>query len=161
MYQKALTDLDIHSKIESHDTILVEPGNDSLIAGVSIDSPDRTVAELYYQLADLEAFSFNRYEQGIQFLTKIIANFPESPYQVKSMFTMVFIYENMGDTLKAIHAKEIILKAYPNSEYAAYLSDSLEIEVKEQEKLFEKAESQITDNPDNACLLYTSPSPRD
>ena len=154
MYQKALTDLDIHSKIESHDTILLEPENDSLIAGVSTDFPDRTVAELYYQLADLEAFSFNRYEQGIQFLTKIISNFPESPYRVKSMFAMVFIYENMGDTLKAIDAKEIILKTYPNSEYAAYLSGSLEIEVKEQEKLFEKAESQITDNPDNAVQLF-------
>ena len=75
--------------------------------------PDRTVPELYYQLADLEAFTFDRYEESISYLKKIIDEFPESKFKSKSMFALVFVYEALNDSISSEQIKLNLLKNFP------------------------------------------------
>jgi tetratricopeptide (TPR) repeat protein len=180
-YQEAQKDLETHLTILSQDSTQIsteletpvfdpetgeetsdgmrfdpETGEDiieTLNPLVSVVTPDRTIPELYYQLADLEAFSFKRYTQGIQYLNQINSEYPESPFHAKSIFTMAFMFENMADSANAQSTRDHLLESFPNSEYAAYISEDVKVEKKKQEILYTKAESQITSNPDNAIQL--------
>ena len=166
-YQEAQKDLETHLTILTQDTTQISTESDTSIFDpetgeaiietlnplVSAVTPDRTIPELYYQLADLEAFSFKRYAQGIQYLNQINSEYPESPFHAKSIFTMAFMFENMADSVNAQSTLDHLLESFPNSEYAAYISEDVKVEKKKQEILYSKAESQITSNPDNAIQL--------
>ena len=153
-YQEAEKDLEAHFTILSQDSTQSLSEDDSSKTSVSVIVPDRTIPELYYQLGDLEAFSFNRYPEGIIFLNKVIQEFPESIFHAKSMFTSAFIYENNGDSTRADSMRSQLKELYPKSEYTAYLSESVVVEKKEQEKLFSQAQSEITMNSENAVALF-------
>ena len=167
-YQEAQKDLETHLTMLSQDTTQVSTELDTTVFDsetgeaiietlnplVSVVTPDRTIPELYYQLADLEAFSFKRYKQGIQYLNQINSEYPESHFHAKSLFTMAFIFENMADSVNAQSTRDHLLESFPNSEYAAYISEDVKVEKKKQEMLYSKAESQITSNPDNAIQLF-------
>jgi len=152
-YQEAQKDLETHLTILMQDSTQASTELDTLNPIVSVVTPDRTIPELYYQLADLEAFSFKRYTQGIQYLNQINSEYPESPFHAKSIFTMAFMFENMADSVNARSTRDHLLESFPNSEYAAYISEDVKVEKKKQEILYSKAESQITSNPDNAIQL--------
>jgi tetratricopeptide (TPR) repeat protein len=152
-YQEAQKDLETHLTILMQDSTQVSTELDTLNPIVSVVTPDRTIPELYYQLADLEAFSFKRYAQGIQYLNQINSEYPESPFHAKSIFTMAFMFENMADSVNAQSTRDLLLESFPNSEYAAYISEDVKVEKKKQEMFYSKAESQITSNPDNAIQL--------
>ncbi|MEC9307708.1 MAG: tetratricopeptide repeat protein, partial [Candidatus Neomarinimicrobiota bacterium] len=156
-YQEAEKDLDSHRNIPiEDDTTLVASDHDTLSTSVSIIIPERTVPELYYQLADLEAFSFSRYPQAIEFLNNIINEYPDSPFQAKSMFALAFVHERMENREAAEEARENLLAKYPTSDYASYLSENVQVETKAQEAAYMQAESQITDNVNNAIQLFKS-----
>ena len=166
-YQEAEKDLETHLTILTQDTTQISTESDTSVFDpetgeaiietlnplVSAVAPDRTIPELYYQLADLEAFSFKRYTQGIQYLNQINSEYPESPFHAKSIFTMAFMFENMADSVNAQSTRDHLLESFPNSEYAAYISEDVKVEKKKQEILYSKAESQVTSNPDNAIQL--------
>ncbi len=166
-YQEAEKDLETHLTILTQDTTQISTESDTSVFDpetgeaiietlnplVSAVAPDRTIPELYYQLADLEAFSFKRYNKGIQYLNQINSEYPESPFHAKSIFTMAFMFENMADSVNAQSTRDHLLESFPNSEYAAYISEDVKVEKKKQEILYSKAESQVTSNPDNAIQL--------
>ena len=119
-YQEAQKDLETHLTILSQATTQVSTESDTLNSLVSVVTPDRTIPELYYQLADLEAFSFKRYTQGIQYLNQINSEYPESPFHAKSIFTMAFMFENMADSVNArsteinlLFQQQKILRPFP------------------------------------------------
>ena len=156
-YQEAEKDLDSHRNIPiEEDTTQAASYQDTLSTSVSIIIPERTVPELYYQLADLEAFSFNRYPQAIEFLNIIINEYLDSPFQAKSMFALAFVHESMGNKELAEEARKDLLASFPASDYASYLSEDAQVETKAQETAYLQAESQITDNIDNAIQLFKS-----
>ena len=166
-YQEAQKDLETHLTILTQDTTQISTESDTSVFDpesgeaiietlnplISAVTPDRTIPELYYQLADLEAFSFKRYAQGIQYLNQINSEYPESSFHAKSIFTMAFMFENMADSVNARSTLDYLLESFPNSEYAAYISEDVKVEKKKQEILYSKAESQVTSNPDNAIQL--------
>lgn len=149
-------DSTINENIDEKDSTvlaeLVEP--DLINKSVSIMVPHRSIPELYYQLADLEAFNFNRIPQGIELLNKIISEYPDSPFHPKSIFTLAFMYESMGDSLSAENTRNSLLDAYPNSEYSSYISSGVLVELKEQEKIYAEAELQISLHPEKAITLF-------
>ena len=156
-YQEAEKDLNSHANIPIEvDTTQAASYQDTLSTSVSIIIPERTVPELYYQLADLEAFSFNRYPQAIEFLNIIINEYLDSPFQAKSMFALAFVHESMGNKEAAEKARDDLLASFPASDYASYLSEDAQVETKAQETAYLQAESQITDNIDNAIQLFKS-----
>ena len=93
-YQEAQKDLETHLTILTQDTTQISTESDTSVFDpetgeaiietlnplVSAVTPDRTIPELYYQLADLEAFSFKRYAQGIQYLNQINSEYPSLPF---------------------------------------------------------------------------------
>ena len=153
-YQEAEKDLESHFAILNQDSTLLVSESDSTQQGVSIIKPDRSIPELYYLLGDLEAFSFNRNSEGIEFLQKIITDYSESSFHAKSIFTIAFMYESNGDSLNAVVMRNRLKKKYPKSEYAAYLSDDIIVEKKEQELVFSQAEKEISLNPKESILLF-------
>ena len=110
--------------------------------------------ELYYQLADVELFRFNRKEEGILYMEKIISDYPSSPFHPKAMFTLYFVYENNGDSLKAKQTKKELIQSHPNSEYTANLLPNVEVELNQQEIMYQKAESLISNNLEQAIESF-------
>ena len=146
LYQSALADVKRHSEIDNSENNAVL---DSLIDSTTTSMPkevrpDRTVPELYYQLADLEAFTFDRYEESISHLKKIIDEFPESKFKSKSMFALVFVYEALNDSISSSKMKSNLFNNYPDSEYTSYLSDGNRISDHNKKKMIiKKAESEM------------------
>ena len=160
--QNAKKDIDRHINMndatEAINLAKEQDTTNSLQMSVSVEkAPQRSLPELYYQLADLEAFSFKRYIQSKDLLYKIINEYPESDFKPKAMFALVFVYESLADTNSALLTKEKLLDEFPGTDYASYISDDeIKVEIKGQKKVFMQAESQITDNIDNAIKLYKS-----
>ena len=146
LYQIALKDVEKHSKMDIYES---NTAQDSLVDSTKASvpkevRPDRTVPELYYQLADLEAFTFDRYEESISYLENIIDEFPESNFKSKSMFALVFVYEELDDSISSEQTKLNLLKNFPDSEYTSYLTGGSGITgSNEQKRIFKEAESEM------------------
>ena len=112
LYQIAVKDLEKHSKIDiSENNAVLDSLIDSTKASVPKEvRPDRTVPELYYQLADLEAFTFDRNEESILYLEKIIDEFPDSKFKSKSLFALIFVYEALNDSISSGKIKLNLLR---------------------------------------------------
>jgi len=160
-YQKTNKDLEIHMQMDRSES---EINNDEAIDSTKLfvsqkERPSRTVPELYYQLADLEAFTFNRYDESKVLFDKIINEHPESMFNSKSMFALVFVHYSLKDSTSALKVKNELLNLFPDSDYALYLNDDSTATANEprgQKKIFMQAESQITHNPSNAIKLFKS-----
>ncbi len=107
---------------------------------ISIATRVKSLPELYYQLADLEAFSFNRYSESIKIFEKIILEFPDTAFRPKSMFALIFVYQQLNDSLNSKYNKEKLLANFPSSEYASYLTGNDFIENDAQRLLFKESE---------------------
>jgi len=112
--------------------------------------PEKSKPELLYHLGDLEAFTFDRPDQGIEFFNQIVADHPESPLHSKTLFTLSLIYADRGDTLKTNQTIDSLIHLYPNSEFASHLQFETEIAEKPEETLYRNAEKQWEHNPDSA-----------
>jgi tetratricopeptide (TPR) repeat protein len=62
----------------------------------------------------------------------------------------------MGNKEEAAKARDDLLASFPASDYASYLSEAVQTETKAQEAAYIQAESQITDNLNNAIKLFKS-----
>ena len=153
LYQIALKDMEKHKKIDVAEDSIVE---DTLIDSTQQSTPkeirpDRTVPELYYQLADLEAFTFDRYQESISYLNRIIEEYPESKFKSKSMFALVFVYEELNDSTSSAEVKSNLLKNFPDSDYSSYLTGGNGIsEIKGQRIILKEAESEMLNNKEKA-----------
>ena len=156
-YQKASSDLKIHEQMD--DSELFENSSDSSDSTKLYVSqtkrPDRTAPEIFYQLADLEAFTFNRYNQSILYLEKIINEYEESDFRAKAIFSSIFVYHSLNDSASASIAEENLLKEYPSSDYSMYISnEKTESAPQGQEKIMIEAELNFKNDNDNAIKLY-------
>ncbi len=139
-YQKANEDI---LKINSIET---EQNSTDSTLNTSVARPLKSLPELYYQLADLEAFSFSRYIESIKLFEKIIYEFPTSEFKPKSIFALVFIYDQYNDITKSDSLKNLLLEKYPNSEYTSYINGGDFLENDNQSLLFKKSEEALKVN---------------
>jgi len=139
-YQNTLNEIETINLMDSNNKEVDSTLNISLVA------PVKSLPELYYQLADLEAFSFARYSESIDIFEKIILEFPETDFKPKSLFALIFVYEQLNDSLKSQLNREILLESYPGSEYASYLSGNDFKENDAQRLLFKESEELIKIN---------------
>jgi TolA-binding protein len=92
---------------------------DSLISDDKNQNVDtvKVVLELF-KLGELEAFHFNQIDTSIIYFDRIIEEYPESDLDVKAMYTLSYLYEQIGDTIQSTKYEEKIVKNYADSEYA-------------------------------------------
>ncbi len=139
-YQNTLKEIETINLMDSDNKEVDSTLNISLVA------PVKSLPELYYQLADLEAFSFARYSESIAIFEKIILEFPDTDFKPKSIFALIFVYEQLNDSLKSQLNRKILLESYPGSEYASYLSGNDFKENDAQRLLFKESEELIKIN---------------
>ena len=156
-YQKASSDLKIHEQMD--DSELFESSSetsDSTKLYVSQNKrPDRSVPEIFYQLADLEAFTFNRYNKSLFYLEKIINEYEESDFRAKAIFSSIFVYRSLDDSVSASVAEDNLLNEYPSSDYSIYISNKeAELEPQGQEKIMIEAELNFKNDNETAIKLY-------
>ena len=147
IYQKTKNDIELIISQSSNQK------SDSTLS-VSTVAPEKTLPELYYQIADLEAFTFSRYAESINMFEKVISEYPETEFKPKSMFALNFIYYQLQDTLKAKILKHDLIKQFPDSEYASYLSGNDFINNDQQRMLFENSEIIFKTNQFESIGLY-------
>ena len=130
---------------------------DSLVGDDKSQNIDtvKVVLELY-NLGELEAFHFNQIDTSIIYFDRIIDDFPESDLGAKTMYTLSYLYEQLGDTSQSIKYHEIIVKKYSDSEYAENIR--LNNELKDYGvsgyTLLSNAESLYSTNSDSALSEY-------
>ena len=123
---------------------------------VSLATPVKSLPELYYQLADLEAFSFARYSESIKIFEKIILEFPDTDFKPKSIFALIFVYDQLNDSLKSQSNSKELLENFPSSEYASYLSGDNFKERDIQRLRFEESEKLLKTNPPESIEKFKS-----
>lgn len=107
------------SKIFLKEINKIEVLSDSLIIDDKIQNIDSVKAVLeLYNLGELEAFHFNQIDTSIYYFKRIIDDFHESELVAKALFTLSYLYEQIGDTIQSIIYQEKIVRNYTDSEYA-------------------------------------------
>ncbi len=154
VFQDAEKELKTHQTINVSEDLQNINNNDSTFLNVSLVSPKRSIPELYYQLADLEAFSFQRYDKSIDYLKKIISEYSDSPFKPKAMFVLAFVYETIDDTISAKNTRQDIITYFPSSEYASYIDKNIMVEENLQVELFRNAEKEIPLNINKAIESF-------
>ncbi len=132
--------------------------NDALDStlNVSLLSSSKSLPELYYQLADLEAFSFDRHTESVNLFEKIILEFPDTEFKPKSMFALVFVYSQLNVSLKSQSIRKNLLENFPGSEYASYLNGNTFKENDAQMLLFKESEKLLRINPIESIEMFKS-----
>lgn len=148
-YQKSKTFLKEIDKITSLSDSLVNDDKSQNIDTVKV------VLELY-NLGELEAFHFNQIDTSIIYFNRIIHDFPESDLDAKAMYTISYLYEQIGDTIQSTKYEEKIVKNYVDSEYAENIR--LNNQFKDYGisgfELLSNAESLYSANSDSALSEY-------
>ena len=152
LYQK--TESDIEEILANKDSTKTIDSSLSISKNVSLSLTSEDLPKLYYQIADLEAFTFKRLSESKSVLEKIIYDYPESEYKQKSMFALIFIHEMLNDSITAMKIKENLIKNYPDSEYSNYLNDSIVPVSDLQHKLFMESENIAKKDYSEAIPLY-------
>lgn len=93
--------------------------SDSLVSDDRYQDIDtvKVVLELY-NLGELEAFHFSQIDTSIIYFNRIINDFPESDFGAKAMYTLSYLYKQIGDTTQSAKCEVKIVKNYTDSEYA-------------------------------------------
>ncbi len=160
LYEKTTNEIESLLKNEKFllsDSIQVaEDSVKSTTRNVSLTKPIKSLPELYYLLADLEAFKFERYDESVFYLNKIINDFSDSDYKAKSLFALSFIYNINNEEKKVLQIKERLSKEHPESEYVEYLSNNHKILESKDNILFQKANKMLTENRIEALNLFKS-----
>ena len=160
LYQKTINEIESfleNEKFLLSDSIKVAADSvNSAIKNVSLTKPKKSLPELYYLLADLEAFKFERYNESALYLNKIINEFSDSDYKSKSLFALFFIYNMDNEEKTALQIKERLSNEHPDSEYAEYLNNNQKVLESKDNMLFEKANKMLTENRIEALNLFKS-----
>ena len=160
LYQKTINEIESfleNKKFLLSDSIKVAADSvNSAIKNVSLTKPKKSLPELYYLLADLEAFKFERYNESALYLNKIINEFSDSDYKSKSLFALFFIYNMDNEEKTALKIKERLSNEHPDSEYAEYLNNNQKVLESKDNMLFEKANKMLTENRIEALNLFKS-----
>ncbi len=110
--------------------ILTEVNNDTtnsdsifIVKSNNVDSQVNyeSLANHYYNLAELEAFHFNRPSDAIINFLMIVDSLPRTSQYSKSLFTSSYIAHQQDDTTLAILLRDSLLSQFPRSEYAEFL----------------------------------------
>ena len=149
---------DIKKDLETYQSLekIENEFDDSTKTNVSIVLPDKTVPELLYHIGDLEAFTFKRYNIGIDYFNMIIEQHRNSSFNPKSHFALMFIYDIIGDSSSYNSTKSTLLTNFPNSEYSRYLDSELILQedMNSLNSIFKNAESQVKINQSIAISIF-------
>ena len=149
---------DIKKDLETYKSLkkIENEFDDSTKTNVSVVLPEKTVPELLYHIGDLEAFTFKRYNIGIDYFNMIIEQHRSSSFNPKSHFALMFIYDIIGDSSSYNSTKNILLTNFPNSEYSRYLDSELILQedMNSLNSIFKNAEAQIKSNQSIAISIF-------
>ena len=153
LYRDSQLDINTHHKIMTIDSSKTVK-NDSSDLSISLVPPKKSIPELYYQIADLEAFTFRRYEESISYLNKIITDYSESIFTPKSIFALVFVYKAVGDSVAARKYQNKLLLKFPTSEYSSFFNKDTIKNQSLQHNTYHQAELESKNNPLLAIATY-------
>lgn len=70
----------------------------------------------HFMLAELYWLEFGKIEESIKEYEKIVKNYPSSPYALKALYAIGWLYENkVNDTGKAVSIYKKIITSYPDT----------------------------------------------
>jgi len=145
--------------------ILTEVNNDTtnsdsifIVKSNNVDSQVNyeSLANHYYNLAELEAFHFNRPSDAIINFLMIVDSLPRTSQYSKSLFTSSYIAHQQDDTTLAILLRDSLLSQFPRSEYAEFLRmryDMPDIDGSSNQ-LFRKGEIEWQNKPIDALGIF-------
>ena len=145
--------------------ILTEVNNDTtnsdsifIVKSNNVDSQVNyeSLANHYYNLAELEAFHFNRPSDAIVNFLMIVDSLPRTSQYSKSLFTSSYIAHQQDDTTLAILLRDSLLSQFPRSEYAEFLRmryDMPDIDGSSNQ-LFRRGEIEWQNNPIDALGIF-------
>ena len=115
-----------------------------------------SLANHYYNLAELEAFHFNRPKDAISNFLVIVDSLPKTSQYSKSLFTSSYIANQQGDTSLAILLRDSLLNQFPRSEYAEFLRIRYDMPDLDgsSNQLFREGEIAWHDNPIDALGIF-------
>lgn len=87
------------------------------------DSSNKRVLEAFYSLGSIYREQLNNTRKSAETFETMNNRFPNNVYEAPSYYQMYLIYLAAKNDSKAQHCKEIILKKYPNSDYARIMND--------------------------------------
>ena len=150
---------------ELNKEMLTKVNNDSTdLDSIFIDKSDKidshvnyeSLANHYYNLAELEAFHFNRPKYAISNFLVIVDSLPRTSQYSKALFASSYIANQQGDTVLAILLRDSLLNQFPRSEYAEFLRIRYDMPDLDgsSNQLFREGEMTWDDNPIGALAMF-------
>jgi len=84
---------------------------------------NKAIVDAYFNLAALYQYDIEDYAKAVETYEALEAQFPSNPHSPDSYFAIYNSSIALGDQQKAESAKQVLLRDYPNSNYALILTD--------------------------------------
>jgi len=100
-----------------------------------LEASNQLVAEAMYELAFIFREGLSDYPRSVEAFEAFLTRFPAHERQLNALYHLYTLFMLEGNTARANEYKNMIIRQFPESEYAAILADPDYLSKKESEKL--------------------------
>ena len=130
-----------------------------------MEASNRLIADAMYQLAYVFREGFRDYPRSSEGFEAFLSRFPGHTRDLDALYHLYTLYTLMGNASEAGRHKNTIIQKYPDSEYAAILSDPDYFTKQEQEKrrvaaLYEDAFNAYKSQQYRMVVIYSNEAER-
>lgn len=126
-----------------------------------MEASNRQVAEAMYQLAYVFREGLGDFPRSAESFEAFLNRFPSHERQLSALYHLYTLYTLEGNTVKANEYKSVIIRQFPESEYASILTDpdywsKQEAEKRRQESLYLDTYNAFVNKQHRMVIIYSN-----
>ena len=139
---------------------------DEEIENIANDSQDdiidttklyQELSQLLYSAGELQAFRFGDTKEGMEYFDKIVNDLPSTNRSAQALYSLSYLYDITGDSVRASDLRDRLMKDYSESEYAMEIARSQSMILADAPaELMAQSEALADGDPEKAIELYES-----
>ena len=151
-----LLNVDLESSVKKDEEIenITNESQDDIIDTTKLY---QELSQLLYSAGELQAFRFGDMEEGMNYFVKIVNDLPSTNRTAQALYSLSYLYDIAGDSVRALDLRNRLMKDYSDSEYAMEIARSQSMILADAPaELMVQSEALTDGDPEKAIELYES-----
>ena len=149
-----IVDLEFSVKGEEKIENIINESQDDIIDTTKLY---QELSQLLYSAGELQAFRFGDMEEGMNYFVKIVNDLPSTNRTAQALYSLSYLYDISGDSVRASDLRNRLMKDYSDSEYAMEIARSQSMILADAPaELMVQSEALTDGDPEKAIELYES-----
>jgi tetratricopeptide (TPR) repeat protein len=151
-----LLNVDLKSSVKQEEEIenITNESQDDIIDTTKLY---QELSQQLYSAGELQAFRFGDTEEGMKYFIRIVNNLPSTNRTAQALYSLSYLYDISGDSVRASDLRNRLMIDYSDSEYAMEIARSQSMILADAPaELMAQSEALTDGDPEKAIELYES-----